>query len=132
MRSAASFKLGLSHSAATDSTWKVEAVKQVEYHVIAARNLFAKDSTRLLDGCSPASLHRGDRRLIVIDANVDRITGIEFEAETQSPSPAVQSASPARRIGGAESYPRPLLRTRRSVRQSRRAGGNRHRDERHR
>ncbi|MFM9257644.1 sedoheptulose 7-phosphate cyclase [Rhodococcus erythropolis] len=75
MRSAASFKLGLSHSAATDSTWKVEAVKQVEYHVIAARNLFAKDSTRLLDGCSAASLHRGDRRLIIIDANVDRIHG---------------------------------------------------------
>ncbi len=75
MRSAASFKLGLSHSADTDSTWKVEAVKQVEYHVIAARNLFTPENTQLLDGCSAAPLTRGDRRLVVIDSNVDRIHG---------------------------------------------------------
>ncbi|WP_037139178.1 sedoheptulose 7-phosphate cyclase [Rhodococcoides fascians] len=75
MRSAASFKLGLSHTADADSAWKVEAVKQVEYHVIAARNLFAPRSTQLLDSCSAAPLTRGDRRLIIIDANVDRIHG---------------------------------------------------------
>ncbi len=75
MRSAASFKLGLSHSADTDSAWKVEAVKQVEYHVIAARNLFIPENTQLLDGCSAAPLTRGDRRLVVIDSNVDRIHG---------------------------------------------------------
>ncbi|MGB2719336.1 sedoheptulose 7-phosphate cyclase [Rhodococcus sp. SBT000017] len=75
MRSAASFKLGLSHSADTDSAWKVEAVKQVEYHVIAARNLFSPENTQLLDGCSAAPLTRGDRRLVVIDSNVDRIHG---------------------------------------------------------
>ncbi|OZC53691.1 2-epi-5-epi-valiolone synthase [Rhodococcus sp. 06-621-2] len=75
MRSAASFKLGLSHTADADSAWKVEAVKQVEYHVIAARNLFALKSTQLLDSCSAAPLTRGDRRLIIIDANVDRIHG---------------------------------------------------------
>ncbi|MDV8023764.1 sedoheptulose 7-phosphate cyclase [Rhodococcus sp. IEGM 1330] len=75
MRSAASFKLGLSHSADTDSAWKVEAVKQVEYHVLAARDLFAQDNTQLLDGCSAAPLTHGDRRLIVIDTNVDRIHG---------------------------------------------------------
>jgi 3-dehydroquinate synthase len=75
MRSAASFRLGLSHSADADSAWKVEAVKQIEYHVIAARNLFAPDNTQLLDGCSAAPLVRGDRRLIVIDGNVDRIHG---------------------------------------------------------
>lgn len=59
MRSAASFKLGLSHSADTDSTWKVEAVKQVEYHVIAARNLFTPENTQLLDGSSAAPMTRG-------------------------------------------------------------------------
>jgi 3-dehydroquinate synthetase len=75
MRSAASFKLGLSHSADTDSAWKVEAIKQIEYHVIAARNLFSPENTQLLDGCSAAPLTRGDRRLIVIDSNVDRIHG---------------------------------------------------------
>ena len=75
MRSAASFKLGLSHSADTDSAWKVEAIKQVEYHVIAARNLFSPENTQLLDGCSAAPLTRGDRRLVVIDSNVDRIHG---------------------------------------------------------
>lgn len=81
MRSAASFKLGLSHSTAPtrldtgESTWKVEAVKQVEYHVIAARNLFAQDNTQLLDGCCAAPLSAGDRRLVIIDANVDRIHG---------------------------------------------------------
>ncbi|OZC67409.1 2-epi-5-epi-valiolone synthase [Rhodococcus sp. 15-725-2-2b] len=75
MRSAASFKLGLSHSADTDSAWKVEAVKQVEYHVIAARNLFETENAQLLTGCSAAPLTRGDRRLVVIDSNVDRIHG---------------------------------------------------------
>jgi 3-dehydroquinate synthetase len=75
MRSAASFKLGLSHTTDADSAWKVEAVKQVEYHVIAARDLFALKSTQLLDSCSAAPLTRGDRRLIIIDANVDRIHG---------------------------------------------------------
>ncbi|MGB2948909.1 MAG: sedoheptulose 7-phosphate cyclase [Rhodococcus sp. (in: high G+C Gram-positive bacteria)] len=75
MRSAASFKLGLSHSADTDSAWKVEAIKQIEYHVIAARNLFSPENTQLLDGCSAAPLTRGDRRLVVIDSNVDRIHG---------------------------------------------------------
>ncbi|MFC8182065.1 sedoheptulose 7-phosphate cyclase [Rhodococcus sp. NPDC057297] len=75
MRSAASFKLRLSHTTDADSAWKVEAVKQVEYHVIAARDLFALKSTQLLDSCSAAPLTRGDRRLIIIDANVDRIHG---------------------------------------------------------
>lgn len=86
MRSAASFKLGLSHSSAPtvpdapQSTWKVEAVKQIEYHVIAARNLFAENNTQLLDGCSAAPLNAGDRRLIIIDANVDRIHGDRIRA----------------------------------------------------
>ncbi|WP_067853578.1 sedoheptulose 7-phosphate cyclase [Nocardia shimofusensis] len=75
MRSGTRFRLGLTHVTAHDSEWTVEAVKQVAYHVIVARDLFEPDNTQLLDGCPDAPIRPGERRLVVIDAGVDRLHG---------------------------------------------------------
>ncbi|WP_429516082.1 hypothetical protein [Rhodococcus sp. BE178] len=75
MRSGTRFKIGLAHVAADDSEWTVEAVKQVAYQVIASADLFHPDNTQLLDGCAAAPLRPGERRLVLIDASVDRPHG---------------------------------------------------------
>jgi 3-dehydroquinate synthase len=55
--------------------WTVEAVRQVRYHVVSSDNLFSPDNTTLLTGCPDAPLRAGERRLVVIDENVDALYG---------------------------------------------------------
>lgn len=75
MRSGSRFRTGLTHLTSTDAEWTVEAVKQVAYHVLISRDLFALDNTQLLEGCSDAILRPGERRLVIIDSQVDRHHG---------------------------------------------------------
>lgn len=79
MRSGTSFTQGLRHSVddrrAGGPAWTVEAVRQVRYHVVSSDHLFALDNTALLDGCPDAPLRAGERRLVVIDENVDKLYG---------------------------------------------------------
>ncbi|MDX6362409.1 MAG: 2-epi-5-epi-valiolone synthase [Streptomyces sp.] len=79
MRSGTSFTQGLRHnvdnSPASGPAWTVEAVRQVRYHVVSSDHLFALDNTALLDACPDALLRSGDRRLVVVDENVDTLHG---------------------------------------------------------
>src|SRR5882757_712515 len=81
MRSGTSFTQGLRHSVdnnqANGPAWTVEAVRQVRYHVVSSDHLFALDNTALLDACPDAPLRSGDRRLVVVDENVDALYGAQ-------------------------------------------------------
>ncbi|MEU8704922.1 sedoheptulose 7-phosphate cyclase [Streptomyces sp. NPDC048565] len=50
-------------------------MRQVRYHVVSSDNLFAPDNTALLTGCPDVPLRPGERRLVVIDRNVDALYG---------------------------------------------------------
>jgi len=82
MRSGTSFTQGLRHSVdnnqANGPAWTVEAVRQVRYHVVSSDHLFALDNTALLDACPDAPLRSGDRRLVVVDENVDALYGAQI------------------------------------------------------
>ena len=80
MRSGTRFKLGLTYTRATESVWTVEAVKQVTYRVIATRDLFAPGNQQLLQLGEETWTQPGDRRLVVLDSNVERIHGARVRA----------------------------------------------------
>lgn len=77
MRSGTVFTQGLRHTVGGDPAWTVEAVRQVRYHIVSADGLFEPGSTALLSGCPEAPLRPGDRRLVVIDENVDALYGAQ-------------------------------------------------------
>ncbi|MFF5533124.1 sedoheptulose 7-phosphate cyclase [Streptomyces cinerochromogenes] len=60
--------------------WTVEAVRQVRYHVVSSNGLFDPGNTALLTGCPDAPMSPGDRRLVVIDQNVDTLYGHDVRA----------------------------------------------------
>lgn len=71
MRSGISFTQGLRRQLGDGPAWTVEALRQVRYHVIRSDDLFSPGNRHLLDSYEDAPLRSGDRRLIVIDSNVD-------------------------------------------------------------
>lgn len=75
MRSGTSLAQGLRQTVDSAPAWTVEAVRQVRYHVVSSDHLFALDNTTLLDACPEALIRPGDRRLVVIDQNVDALHG---------------------------------------------------------
>ncbi|AUN40341.1 sedoheptulose 7-phosphate cyclase [Tsukamurella tyrosinosolvens] len=75
MRNGTRLQQGLHHTVIDQTTWTVEAVKQVRYQVVEANGLFRQGNDRLLTACPEAQLRPGDRRLVVIDHSVDRLHG---------------------------------------------------------
>lgn len=75
MRNGTRFQQGLHQTVIDQTTWTVEAVKQVRYQVVEANGLFRHDNDRLLSACPDAPLRRGDRRLVVVDHTVDELHG---------------------------------------------------------
>ncbi|WP_328379062.1 sedoheptulose 7-phosphate cyclase [Streptomyces sp. NBC_00440] len=75
MRSGTAFTQGLRQAVDNGPVWTVEAVRQVRYHVVSSDGLFAPDNTTLLNGCPDVPLRPGDRRLVVLDENVDALYG---------------------------------------------------------
>lgn len=80
MRSGTVFTQGLRQSLGGDPFWTVEAVRQVRYHVVSSNGLFTPGNTTLLTGCPDAPMSPGDRRLVVVDQNVDALYGGEVRA----------------------------------------------------
>ncbi|MGW2836197.1 sedoheptulose 7-phosphate cyclase [Streptomyces sp. NPDC001493] len=80
MRSGTVFTQGLRHGLGGDPFWTVEAVRQVRYHVVSSNGLFEPGNSALLTGCPDAPMTPGDRRLVVIDQNVDAIYGGDVRA----------------------------------------------------
>ncbi len=80
MRNGTRFQQGLHHTVVDQTTWTVEAVKQVRYQVVEANGLFRPENDRLLTACPDAQIRRGDRRLVVIDHSVDRLHGDTIRA----------------------------------------------------
>ncbi|MFJ3204007.1 sedoheptulose 7-phosphate cyclase [Streptomyces sp. NPDC086989] len=77
MRSGTAFTQGLRQAVDDGPAWTVEAVRQVRYHVVSSDGLFVPGSTALLTGCPDVPMSRGDRRLVVIDENVDLLYGAQ-------------------------------------------------------
>ncbi|MFE2140877.1 sedoheptulose 7-phosphate cyclase [Streptomyces sp. NPDC059456] len=75
MRSGTAFTQGLRQAVDDGPAWTVEAVRQVRYHVVSSDGLFVPGNTALLNGCPEVPMSRGDRRLVVIDENVDLLYG---------------------------------------------------------
>ncbi|WP_308102993.1 MULTISPECIES: sedoheptulose 7-phosphate cyclase [unclassified Nocardia] len=75
MQNLVSSKHGLVCSKTTDLSWTVEAVKQIEYQVRIADDLFGPGNDTALFGLPGRQLSPGDRRLVVIDTNVAAIHG---------------------------------------------------------
>ncbi|KOX07584.1 sedoheptulose 7-phosphate cyclase [Streptomyces sp. NRRL B-3648] len=75
MRSGTVFTQGLRHGVGESPYWTVEAVRQVRYHVVSSEGLFDPGNTALLTGCPDAPMYPGDRRLVVMDQNVDALYG---------------------------------------------------------
>ncbi len=71
MRSGTAFTQGLRQAVGNGPAWTVEAVRQVRYHVVGSEGLFTPGNTTLLNGCPDAPLRPGDRRLVVVDENVN-------------------------------------------------------------
>ncbi|MET8698343.1 MULTISPECIES: sedoheptulose 7-phosphate cyclase [unclassified Kitasatospora] len=63
---------GLTYSRSSDS-WRVRAVKPVEYEVRVCNGVFDPASTALIE--QTAGAEGGNRRFVVIDAEVDRLHG---------------------------------------------------------
>ncbi|WP_405970351.1 sedoheptulose 7-phosphate cyclase [Streptomyces sp. NBC_00988] len=80
MRSGTVFTQGLRQGLGDDPFWTVEAVRQVRYHVVSSNGLFEPGNSALLTGCPDAPMSAGDRRLIVIDQNVDALYGGKVRA----------------------------------------------------
>ncbi|WP_406180909.1 sedoheptulose 7-phosphate cyclase [Streptomyces sp. NBC_01006] len=80
MRSGTAFTQGLRQAVDNGPAWTVEAVRQVRYHVVSSDGLFSPDNTALLTGCPEVPMNRGDRRLVVIDENVDLLYGAQVRA----------------------------------------------------
>lgn len=80
MRSGTVFTQGLRQAVGGSPFWTVEAVRQVRYHVVSSNGLFEPGNTALLTGCPDTPLHPGDRRLVVIDENVDALYGGDVRA----------------------------------------------------
>ncbi|AXE25317.1 2-epi-5-epi-valiolone synthase [Streptomyces globosus] len=77
MRSGTAFTQGLRQAVGDGPAWTVEAVRQVRYHVVSSDGLFEPGNTALLDGCPDVPMKRGERRLVVIDENVDVLYGAQ-------------------------------------------------------
>ncbi|MGW0615350.1 sedoheptulose 7-phosphate cyclase [Streptomyces sp. NPDC002788] len=75
MHSGTQFTQGLRLALDDGPAWTVEAVRQVRYHLVSSDHLFSPDNTTLLTGCPDAPLRAGERRLVVIDENVDALYG---------------------------------------------------------
>ncbi|MFI8346891.1 sedoheptulose 7-phosphate cyclase [Streptomyces sp. NPDC085596] len=75
MQSGTQFTQGLRLAMDDGPAWTVEAVRQVRYHVVGSDHLFSTHNTDLLDGCPEAPLRAGERRLVVIDENVEKLHG---------------------------------------------------------
>nr|WP_167479317.1 sedoheptulose 7-phosphate cyclase [Nocardia arthritidis] len=75
MQNLVSSKHGLVCSKTTDLSWTVEAVKQIEYQVRIADDLFGPGNDTALFGLPGRQMSPGDRRLVVIDTNVAAIHG---------------------------------------------------------
>lgn len=71
MRSGVGFSQGLRRKLGDGPAWTVEALRQVRYQVIQSDNLFSPGNRHLLDSSEDTPLRSGDRRLIIIDSNVD-------------------------------------------------------------
>ncbi|TDD48041.1 sedoheptulose 7-phosphate cyclase [Kribbella antibiotica] len=80
MRSDTVFTQGLRQGVGGSPFWTVEAVRQVRYHVVSSTGLFAPGNPALMTGCPDAPMLPGDRRLVVIDENVDKLYGAEMRA----------------------------------------------------
>lgn len=80
MRSGTAFTQGLRQAVDNGPVWTVEAVRQVRYHVVSSDGLFIPGNTALLTGCPDVPLGPGDRRLVVIDENVDALYGASVRA----------------------------------------------------
>ncbi|MEU0106569.1 sedoheptulose 7-phosphate cyclase [Streptomyces sp. NPDC006251] len=80
MHSGTQFTQGLRLAMDNGPAWTVEAVRQVRYHVVSSDHLFSPDNTTLLTGCPDAPLWAGERRLVVIDENVDALYGARIRA----------------------------------------------------
>lgn len=78
MHSGTQFTQGLRLSMDNGPAWTVEAVRQARYHVISSDHLFSQDNLTLLTGCPDAPLRAGERRLVVIDKNVDALFGAQI------------------------------------------------------
>ncbi|MEU5044957.1 sedoheptulose 7-phosphate cyclase [Streptomyces griseorubiginosus] len=75
MQSGTQFAQGLRLAMGDSPAWTVEAVRQARYHIVSSDHLFATDNTTLLTGCPDAPLRAGERRLVVVDENVDALHG---------------------------------------------------------
>ncbi|MBF9067505.1 sedoheptulose 7-phosphate cyclase [Streptacidiphilus fuscans] len=75
MRSGTQLTQGLRLALDGGPAWTVEAVRQARYHVVSSDHLFAPDNPALLSGCPDAPLRTGERRLLVVDENVDALYG---------------------------------------------------------
>jgi 3-dehydroquinate synthase len=75
MYSGTQFTQGLRLAMGDSPAWTVEAVRQARYHVVSSEHLFAQGNSTLLTGCPDAPLRAGERRLLVIDENVDALYG---------------------------------------------------------
>jgi 3-dehydroquinate synthase len=78
MHSGTHFTQGLRLALDDGPAWTVEAVRQVRYHLVSSDHLFSPDNTTLLTGCPDAPLRAGERRLVVIDENVDALYGAQI------------------------------------------------------
>ncbi|MER7411994.1 MULTISPECIES: sedoheptulose 7-phosphate cyclase [Streptomyces] len=78
MHSGTQFTQGLRLAMNSSPAWTVEAVRQARYHVVSSDHLFSQDNPALLTGCPDASLRAGERRLLVIDQNVDTLYGSQI------------------------------------------------------
>jgi 3-dehydroquinate synthase len=78
MHSGTQLAQGLRLAMGDSPAWTVEAVRQARYHVVSSDHLFARDNTTLLTGCPDAPLRSGERRLLVVDENVDTLYGAQI------------------------------------------------------
>ncbi|MEU9167299.1 sedoheptulose 7-phosphate cyclase [Streptomyces sp. NPDC048420] len=78
MHSGTQLAQGLRLAMGDSPAWTVEAVRQARYHVVSSDHLFARDNTTLLTGCPDAPMRSGERRLLVVDENVDALYGAQI------------------------------------------------------
>ncbi|EDY55324.2 MULTISPECIES: sedoheptulose 7-phosphate cyclase [Streptomyces] len=78
MHSGTQITQGLRLAMGDSPAWTVEAVRQARYHVVSSDHLFTRDNTTLLTGCPDAPLRSGERRLLVVDENVDTLYGAQI------------------------------------------------------
>ncbi|MFF1718510.1 sedoheptulose 7-phosphate cyclase [Streptomyces sviceus] len=78
MHSGTQLAQGLRLAMGDSPAWTVEAVRQARYHVVSSDHLFTRDNTTLLTGCPDAPLRSGERRLLVVDENVDTLYGAQI------------------------------------------------------